>query len=113
QLMAALNKLLTAQGLAPFEGNTVPVNLSRLIGSREQLNAQVTSEIVAEYLRAAPEGATLDEVQKKLFHDYPTLDPTKLGLYKKLWREHPKDYPALKGLQLKGQGETVEHPRFL
>jgi len=112
-IVATLNRLLEARGLPPFEGKQVPVNLSSLIRGREELNAQVTSEVVAEYLRAAPHGATLDEVSKQLFRDYPTLDPTKLGLYKKLWREHPKSYPALAGLKLTGQGETVESPRYL
>ncbi len=112
-IVAALNRLLKARGLPPFEGKQVPVNLSGLIRGREETNALVTSEIAAEYLRAAPEGATFDEVAKELLRDYPTLDATKLGLYKKLWREHPRSYPALAGLKLTGQGETIEHPRFL
>ncbi|MBL8953146.1 MAG: NAD-binding protein [Myxococcaceae bacterium] len=112
-LMAALNRLLEARGLPPFEGKQVPVNLAGKIRGREDLNALVTSEVVAEYLRAAPRGATLDEVSKTLFAEYPTLDATKLGLYQKLWREQPKQYPALLGLKLTGQGETVEKPRYL
>ncbi|MBX7101756.1 MAG: NAD-binding protein [Myxococcaceae bacterium] len=120
-MVAALNKLLAQQGLMPY-GRSAS-NLFALMREHgttlEASTARVTAEVVAEYARAAPKGATQADVFGAVLRDYPTLTPFHLSTAVAAWKKAPGDYPALKPffhghtLSLSGRGEKVAAPRFL
>lgn len=85
----------------------------------EQHQAKVISEVVAEYARAAPKGATEADVLAAVVADYPRLSSFYVSKFRDDWARSPKEFPALAPflahgkLELSGRGERLEKPRYL
>jgi S-adenosylhomocysteine hydrolase len=80
----------------------------------------MTSEIVAEYARAAKKGASQEEIWAAVKKDYPTIDGKKPAECMKAWAARPEDFRALEGFKTKngkllltGLGQKPTKPRYL
>ena len=87
--------------------------------SLEEHQATVVSEILAEYARAAPKGASEGEILAAVVADYPRLKSFYLNKFRTDWENESERFEALKPfihrgkLTLEGQGDTVRSPRYL
>ena len=120
----AVNRLLKERGLAPF-ADKIPTNITRRMsrehGTLTAQNARATAQVVAEYARAAPRGATQQQIFARVLADYPSLDRQKLSTYRRMWSSKPASYPALakfyaaRGgkLSISGRGEQLTGACYL
>ncbi|MBK7859106.1 MAG: NAD-binding protein [Archangiaceae bacterium] len=123
EVAGAFNRLLAERGLPELEVRSIITTMQDKLKNLgwptpEQYFAGVSAELVAEYARAAPRGASEAEVLQRVFADYPRLE-ARLTRYRNLWQQAPDQYPALApflsrgALSLGGRGQAVNAPRFI
>lgn len=122
-MILTLNQLLEERGLPPYDSQKPPSSLMNMMalrhGTPEEQSARITSQVVAEYARAAKKDTSGEDILKAVLRDYPSIDQQKLSTYVNLWSKKPADFPAIAGfvsrgkLQLSGRGEKIPTPRFI